>query len=190
MNPCYTIMYPLKIPLGKITSNINTSFIEDAKKYLTQDVNFNNGFVQACVKPKFISTTELHMVESIRDKYLNPYLLPKLIDLYMDSTMYSPSRRNIIEGKKKNINMCGLWLVEYGKDTYFNLHSHVSAPNYLSFSWYLKCKDERRVTFVSDNKEHHVYVSEGDILLFPSWLPHRAEGEESICCSGNFIVEV
>ena len=105
MNPCYTIMVPLKIPLGKITKSINTSFIEDAKKYLTQDVNFNNGFVQSCIKPKFISTTELHMIDSIREKYLSPYLLPKLIDLYMDSTMYSPSRRSVIEGKKKTIDI-------------------------------------------------------------------------------------
>ena len=190
MNPCYTIMYPLKIPLGKIVKNINASFIEDSKKYLTEDLNFTRGFVQSCIKPKFISTTELHLVDNIRKKYLETYLLPTLLDLYMDSTMYAPSRRSIIENKNLNLDMQGLWVVEYDADTYFNLHSHVSAPNYLSFSWYLKCKDNRKVIFVADNKEYVISVSEGDVLLFPSWLPHRADGENSITCSGNFVVNI
>tara|TARA_R100001510_G_C7622018_1_gene182672 strand:- start:83 stop:658 length:576 start_codon:yes stop_codon:yes gene_type:complete len=188
MNPVYTIMTPTKIPIGKINKSINEQFVKDCREHPNQDLEQINR--SGLINPKFISKLDLHMVKSIQDKYIRPYLLDTLINLFVASTTYSPSKIDVIEKYNKNINIRELWLVEYNNESYFKAHTHVSLPNHYSFSWYLKCDDNRKVIFISENKEHEVIVSEGDILLFPGWLSHRAENSNSICCSGNFEINV
>lgn len=190
MNSVYTIMTPTKIPLGKMDKSINNSFIEESRKFPNDEPNHQYGRVRACHNPKFITKLSLHLEKTIQDNFIRPYLFHILLDLFMESTHYAPSRKSIIESYEKNIDIKEMWMVEYDENTYFNLHSHCSAPNYYSFVWYLKCDDNRKIIFMSDNKEHEVTVSEGDIIVFPGWLPHRAIGANSICCSGNFRIEV
>ena len=186
MNPIYTIMNPIKIPLGRIDKSINKAFIEDCKKHPNQDSSCKDGYVKACFNPKFMTHQNLHTVQEIQKKYIEPYLLNSLIDLYTDSF----SNGIIVEKYKKNIEIQSMWLVEFDHKTHFKLHTHMSLPNMYSFSWYLKCEGNRTVVFMSDNKEYEISVSEGDLLFFPGWLPHRAEGANSICCSGNLKIEV
>ena len=188
MNPVYTIMTPTKIPVGKINKKINKQFIEDCKKYPNDDIKRINQ--SGLINPEFISKLDLHLVESIQDKYIKPYLINTLMSLFIDSTNYSPLKRNIIQNYNKHISIRELWLVEYNNESYFKPHTHVSLPNHYSFSWYLKCDDNRKVIFISNNEEYDIKVSEGDILLFPGWLSHRAESSNSICCSGNFEINV
>tara|TARA_Y100001937_G_scaffold128241_1_gene203497 strand:- start:1035 stop:1610 length:576 start_codon:yes stop_codon:yes gene_type:complete len=188
MNPVYTIMTPTKIPIGRINKSINEQFIKECKQYPNE--NTLKTTASGLINPKFISTLNLHMVKSIQDKYIKPYLCDLLIDLFVDSTNYAFSKRDIIKSYDKNINIRELWLVEYDNQSYFKSHTHVSLPNHYSFSWYLKCESDRKVIFISDKQEYEIIVSEGDILVFPGWLPHRVESSNSVCCSGNFDVSV
>jgi len=54
----------------------------------------------------------------------------------------------------------------------------------------LQCDEVRKILFVAENTEHEIVVQEGDILLFPGWLPHRSYGNNSVVCSGNIKVDV
>tara|TARA_R110001592_G_scaffold60664_1_gene184641 strand:+ start:7217 stop:7789 length:573 start_codon:yes stop_codon:yes gene_type:complete len=188
MNPVYTIMTPTKIPVGKVDKSINKQFIKDCKEYPNEDLK---GMAQSgLINPKFISKMDLHLIKTIQDKYIRPYLFDILMKLFIDSTHYSPLKRDVIQNYHKHINIRELWLVEYDNESYFKSHTHVSLPSHYSFSWYLKCDTNRKVIFISENKEYEVIVSEGDILMFPGWLSHRAESSNSICCSGNFEINV
>ena len=61
MNSVYTIMTPTKIPLGKINKSINNSFIEESRKFPSDDPNYQHGKVRACNNPKFITKLSLHL---------------------------------------------------------------------------------------------------------------------------------
>mgnify|MGYP003114131329 CR=1 FL=1 len=190
MNPVYTILTPTKIPLGRIDKSINKSFIEESRKFPNEVSNNEFSKVKPCYSPKFLTTLSLHLQKTIQDNFLQPYLFDVLTNLYIDSMNYPHYKKHEINQYAKNIEMSSMWMIEYDENTYFNLHTHVCLPNYYSFSWYLQCEDNRKVVFMSDNKDHEISVSEGDIILFPGWLSHRAMGANSICCSGNFKVDV
>lgn len=190
MNSVYSIMTPTKIALGKITRSINKSFIDDVKKYPIQNEYVVNNKVRSCVEPEFFSKMDLHQIIEIQDKYIKPYLSNVLLDLFVDCTHYCTSLRDAIVRYPKSMDMMDMWMTEFTEQTHFELHTHRSAPGYYSFVWYLKCDDIRKILFVAENKEHEITVQEGDIILFPGWLPHRSFGRDSVICSGNIKVDV
>lgn len=190
MNAVYSIMTPTKIALGRITKGINESLIKDAKKYPIENIYLSNNKVRSCFYPKFMSQMDLHTIQELQDSYIRPYLSNALASLFIDCTNYTTSKREAIERYPISIDIRGLWITEFDEQTHFELHTHLSAPSYFSFVWYLKCDEDRKIVFLAENKEHEIAVQEGDILLFPGWMPHRSYGNGSIICSGNIKADV
>ncbi len=190
MNAVYSIMTPTKIALGRITKSINESLIKDAKKYPIENINLSNNKVRSCFYPKFMSQMDLHAIQELQDSYIKPYLSNALASLFIDCTNYTTSKREAIERYPISIDIRGLWVTEFDEQTHFELHTHLSAPSYFSFVWYLKCDEHRKIFFLAENKEHGIKVQEGDILLFPGWMPHRSYGNGSVICSGNIKADV
>jgi len=100
-----------------------------------------------------------------------------------------------IEIAKKNspyemdMNLYDIWSAKYVKDDFTKFHDH--WPHIWSFTYYLKFpKGSSPLIFCNGyEKEHVVTPNEGDILMWPSWIPHRVDPQpfqtERIIIAGN-----
>jgi ectoine hydroxylase-related dioxygenase (phytanoyl-CoA dioxygenase family) len=73
-----------------------------------------------------------------------------------------------------NLRMLNYWFQQYKKGDYHEWHSHNDAL--FSCVYYLDMADDNpKTTFNLKGREINIHVSEGQILIFPGFLPHTSK---------------
>ena len=162
-------LYPSTIYLDNIYNN---NFITEALK-VSKDLSKNDTKLNDCsVRLGWQSTKELYNIP----------LFSKLADAILIIT-----KKNILQ---KNIQpfISSMWLNVQGTNG-FN-HTHVHSGGWYSGVFYLKCCEKSgNITFTdprpgAEMSLYHQFTNgeiqtispkPGDLILFPSWLPHLVE---------------
>jgi len=112
-----------------------------------------------------IQKSDYNLSEKIERKYGNVF-----------QDIIKPYNENIKEFyKAEKISINNYWFQQYGDNGYHNFHIHPFSL--LSNVYYLELENNNSTVFYDmQNKKQFKYnLEEGDLITFPSLLPHRSQ---------------
>ena len=112
------------------------------------------------------------------DYHMNPSIYRPYIDLFSSKLFSYFSKIKQIINSDHDIKFGNLWFQQYKNLDFHSWHSHPHAN--LSGVYYLDLPDgASKTTFRIGQTEFQVDVSEGDILIWPAWIPHTSKPNQS-----------
>lgn len=120
-----------------------------------------------------ISNTDWNIDSSVKREWFDIFMKnneKEIYDIY--NFIYEDFRK--ISGKDININIDNWWFQQYEKDSYHGWHNHIAST--FSNVYYLELPDPSETTeiFSGKNKSSLINAKEGDLVIFPAFMPHKA----------------
>jgi hypothetical protein len=156
------------LPLEFIKFRVEQHY--DIKQALLDKIT-SMGIYSLIDKNQSISNTDYHLNESMYyNRQYTKLFAPILSSNFNKLKNYFKMTEDIIQGK--------LWFQQYKKLDYHNWHIHPWSN--LSGVYYLDLPNgASKTTFRIGETEFQVDVSEGDILIWPAWIPHTSKPNQS-----------
>lgn len=140
-------------------------------KHTLLDQITNMGIHSIIDKEQSISNSDYHLNESMyyNNRQYTKLFAPILLSNFNKLKDYFKIP-DVILGK--------LWFQQYKKLDYHNWHTHPWCN--LAGVYYLDLPNgASKTTFRIGETEFQIDVSEGDILIFPAWIPHSSKPNQS-----------
>jgi hypothetical protein len=154
----------IKVPFFKYEVSSHLSI----KNIILDDIE-NMGIHNLIDNDQRISNTDWHLSVDTFRPYIE-HIKPDITQVCNDLKKYF--------GYEEDIKLTNYWFQQYSKGDYHHFHAHGQCS--FSCVYYVNLQGNNpKTTFKINSEEFEIDIKEGEILVFPGFLPHTSKENTS-----------